>query len=293
MKYMLFFLFFFPAVLIAQREVLIRSWQDTTRLAVTEREGKLWLQELGGLRAEPPTLRRPLALRFIRLDDADLLLGYGLAEPEKGFYYTVAAQLLSEEGVPVLDGPGILQGDFGVLPPGAQGEKEVRWLDATEEGLDFGRAYRLVVMVELWGPVDCPGERPRFAFDRQWPHYAAAGVGLALVGVGQLYRQQKVDNYDTYRDFRAEGKSKADAQPFFDKAVDQEKSTKLFTYAGWAVLGVDAALFLYRMIDTRQRQKQWDQYCSPSSFSLQLTSPGGAAAGGVATGVEVCWTVRF
>ncbi len=261
----------FPLLLLAQKKNLIYTQRDTIQFEVVERSGKLALQ------FNPEQTKHTdfstsyfMAITGLRLEEADLQLAYELGAAEKGFNYISSVLLLNQTSRVITPLPFKAKGDLGTLPEGTAGLRSMTWLDALEDVLIFDQKYQLVLSTELWGNVDCTDIRPAFTLAQQLPHLGIAAGGLILTGIGQFQKSKKIDAYNTYKNYHANGESYELAQPFFVQAKDYEKDARLYTYAGWAVLSLDAAVYLYRALNTRARQKQYDKYCGKESFSLRL-----------------------
>ncbi|MEQ1744756.1 MAG: hypothetical protein ABMA02_04980 [Saprospiraceae bacterium] len=153
-------------------------------------------------------------------------------------------------------------------------QRELVWLDVLEHLPEFEGPYGLYIRRSLMGAVNCTGERPVFSLKKQLPHYAAAGAGLALVGLGQVYNQQKIDAYAQYRAYWADGKSRDEAEdPFLKTAEDKKKAAEMCTYVGLALLGADAVWYALRAMKIKRRQKAYDKFCAPPSTSLLQVRP--------------------
>ena len=279
----LFFLGLLPGLLCAQKKALIYTQRDTIQFEVVEQSGKLALQfNLEQTKHADFTTSYFMAITGLRLEDADLQLAYELGSTEKGFNYITSVLLLNQTGRVITPLPFKAKGDLGSLPEGTVGLRSMTWLDALEDVLIFGQKYQLVLSTELWGNVDCADVRPAFTLGQQLPHLGIAAGGLILTGIGQFQKSKKIDAYNTYKNYHANGESYELAQPFFEQAKDYEKNARLYTYAGWAVLSLDAAVYLYRALNTKARQKKYDKYCGKESFSMRLdTRPLGDGSKGM------------
>jgi hypothetical protein len=261
----------FPVLLCAQKKALIYTQRDTIQFEVVERSSKLTLlfnpeQTKHG----DFTTSYFMAITDLRLEDADLQLAYELGATEKGFNYISSVLLLNQAGRVITPLPFKAKGDLGSLPEGTAGLRSMTWLDALEDVLLFGQKFQLVLSIELWGNVDCADVRPAFTLSQQLPHLGIAAGGLILTGIGQFQKSKKIEAYNTYKSYHTNGESKELAQPFFEQAKNYEKDARLYTYAGWAILSLDAAVYLYRALNTKAKQKQYDKYCGKDSFSLRL-----------------------
>lgn len=260
-----------PMLLCAQKKALIYTQRDTINFTIVEQSGKLALQyNVEETKHADFTTSHFMAITGLRLEDADLQLAYELGATEKGFNYITSVLLLNRAGRVITPLPFKAKGSLGSLPEGTVGLRSMTWLDALEDVLIFGQKYQLVLSTELWGNVDCADVRPAFTLGQQLPHLGIAAGGLILTGIGQFQKSKKIDAYNTYKNYHANGESYELAQPFFEQAKDYEKNARLYTYTGWAVLSLDAAVYLYRALNTKARQKQYDKYCGNKSFSLRL-----------------------
>ncbi|WP_421799177.1 hypothetical protein [Haliscomenobacter sp.] len=267
----IFLLGLLPGLLCAQKKALIYTQRDTIQFEVVEQSGKLALQfNPEQTKHVDFTTSYFMAITGLRLEDADLQLAYELGSTEKGFNYITSVLLLNQTGRVITPLPFKAKGALGSLTEGTVGLRSMTWLDALEDVLIFGQKYQLVLSAELWGNVDCADVRPAFTLGQQLPHLGIAAGGLILTGIGQFQKSKKIDAYNTYKSYYSNNQPYKLAQPFFDQAKDYEKEARLYTYAGWAVLSLDAAVYLYRALNTMARQKQYDKYCGNQSFSLRL-----------------------
>ena len=263
------FLLVFPWVLQAQKKSLIYTERDTLSFQLTEKAGKLAL-EYAEFNTNAFTKKHFMAIQGLQLEDADLVLSYQVDEIEANFNYITSMLIINPANQVIAPPPFKAKGDLGKLNDGLFGQRSISWEDALEDVLLFGQTYRLVLSAEMWGPVACAEKRPTFTLQQQVPHLGIAAGGILLTGIGQFQKSKKVDAYNTYKTYHTTGESLVLAQPFYDKAKAYEKDARLFTYTGWAVLGLDAAVYLYRVFNTKARQKQYDKYCQDDALSLRL-----------------------
>lgn len=281
-----------PCFLFAQKRALIYTERDTISFAVVEQSGKLSLQ----FNPEQTvvgvfTKKHFMAITQLGLQDADMRLEYELNPSEDNFNYIISVLLLDQAKRAITPLPFKAKGDLGALPQGVAGLRSLSWLDALEDVLIFGQKYQLVLSTELWGTVDCEEERPTFKLTQQLPHFGIAAAGLVLTGIGQFQKSKKVDAYNTYKNYHANGEIYELAQPFYEQAKDYDKEARLYTYAGWAVLSLDAAVYLYRVFNVKARQKMYDKYCDPKTTSLRLdTRPLGD--GSKAMQIQLAFTLK-
>ena len=254
--------------------------------------------------------RRP-ALRWLAVPD-------GVQGVRRGDYPLVAAILLREGDLVLQYEPGRSPADQSYrieleiqLPDGSRiapqpqelteavaetgkGLRELIWQDALEYLPDFEAKYALLLRRSLMGAVNCSGERPVFSLKKQLPHYVLAGAGLALVGLGQVYNQQKKDAYAQYRAYWADGKTREEAEdPFLKTATDKKKAAELSTYVGLALLGADAVWYAVRALKIKARQKTYDKFCAPPPATSFLQVKPAAIPSGTLPGLGISLTISL
>lgn len=271
------------APLFAQKTYPLRVDTTRARLNLTVVNGRLDLQ------AEINDNSGFLPITGIKLDDADLHIDYQLKGVDKGLTPRFIVHLIDATGMAYYPSVLRLKGD---MPPAGSPLAPVVWLDITEKILLPGQSYELVIEKILMGPFDCDAPRPAFTIKQQLPHYAAAVAGLAAVGMGQVYRTQKEEAYDTYREFWSNENTKEEADVYLVRASDKEKSAKTATYVGIAILGFDALTYAYRQIQIRKKQRFFDKHCTQQGMSLQWQpyweqTPNGSVTGAVGAGIRL------
>lgn len=291
--FFIFWLLTLPAFMAAQREALIRSETDTLVFELGEKEGRLALMERPSA-FSGSSVRNALRINYaLRLNDADLVLEFNLAPPpEKGFFYRTKVVFVDYEN-PAQKSSGLTMEEVLEIRDAPYNGKPWILPDATEHYLEYNRPYSLIMTTELWGNIACSNTRPAFSVNQQWPHYAAAGIGIGLVGIGQIYRQQKKDAYNNYRDFWVKRLPETEAQPFLDQAKKKDNTTKALTYSGWAILGLDAGILAYRWLRIKKQQRKFDLYCSPESLSIQIKPKLEFAPGELAPTPVFAFTLKF
>ena len=211
-----------------------------------------------------------LFLNSLELSDADMILSYEVRGVKKTSSYTLDISLLPEIGYKTYPELGEVVSPFTETKKQLEGAQQLIWMDVGDDVLNLGQKYTLLVRKTLLGLINCEEERPEFNTKQQWPHYVGAGAGVLLIGMGQLYRQQKEDAYNNYLNFWTDGKPIEDAEPFLSEAQKKEESMKLLTYSGIAILGVDAILFFYRQMKIKKKQQTFDKYCHPDGLSISI-----------------------
>ncbi|MCB0580964.1 MAG: hypothetical protein KDD10_16840 [Phaeodactylibacter sp.] len=241
-----------PAWLFAQPEVL----QSATRSISAEID-----LANGKLNPAPSASQAPANL-IQRLDleakDYDLIINYSLApaEPDQYYQVTLNAEL---DGEPIRPAPEHLQGELGQPVTGTN--HAISWTRLLEQYINLEGKISFTLHAELWGerilPIDCDVV-PSFSGKQRLPHYIAAGAGALAIGAGQLFKNQSNDIYDN--EYLA-SETLAEAQPRYDDANGKHHTYLILTYAGAAVLAVDAAWYIIRQIRYNKKMKLYKQYC--------------------------------
>lgn len=254
-------IFLLPLLVNGQRTFLMDTVVDSFSIELIIKENRLFLQ--GTALSKSAFL--PIA--EINLEDADLVVSYRLGGMKKSDSYYFELMLTDPLGNRKKALPSALTGATIQKNSGDKELHEVVWMDITETALWPNGKYTLEVHKNLIGEIDCEDVRPVFSYKQQWPHYAAAGVGLALIGASQIYRSKKEDAYNTYKDYWKESRTSTEANPFLEKARDYESKTKNYLLAGIAVIGADAIVYAIRQFNIRERQKQFDKYCTGTGLT--------------------------
>ena len=162
---------------------------------------------------------------------------------------------------PLSISPEQLKGEVGRLSSG--GAKQAILSGLMERFINLEGELSLTLTAEQWGEfvlplgIDCDNP-PTFTGKQKMPYIIAAGVGVASIGVGQLMKQQSEDTYDN--DYLTAG-SLAEAEPIYEDANSKHHNYLILTYAGSAILVLDAALYIIRGARHQRRLKLFKQYC--------------------------------
>lgn len=207
----------------------------------------------------------------VRLEDADLVLDYRPGKAGEGKLHSIALDLELPDGQTIIQ-PSSEVPDRDI----ANGLKQKVWPDVADWISMTGNTYKLRVHRYLMGAVNCDAPYPAFYLRKKIPYYAAGGVGLILVGLGQQFRLQKNDYYATYQRLWREG---AEAPPPTDnpltKARNKNKAFQICTWAGIGILAADALLFTSQHLKIKRKQKDYDRFCGQKpSLQLQPTGQG-------------------
>jgi len=206
----------------------------------------------------------------IRIEEADIVLEYNAGNAEDASTYTFALSLKLPDGQVVSPEPTAVE----YRNDAKNKTRNLVWHDAAEWIREPGFSYTLSVQRSLMGAVNCESGRPSFSVQQKIPYYAVAGTGLVLIGLGQVYRQQKNDFYKTYELRWTDGASlpenKADDPR--EKALKKNRSYQACTWIGVGLLLVDGAVFARKSVKIKQKQRLYDKHCGKQP-SLQLNSP--------------------
>lgn len=254
----------------AQKNYWLRTITDSLEFQVTTVNRQLSLNWQA-----PPAIFNAKAGDFpivtaIVLLESDLVLTYLPGNTKNGRSYEINLGLRAPGGDSIAPKPY----EWPETRPAVPGQESLQmvWLDFAEHLSEFGSNFTLYVARTLLVTVNCAAPRPAFNLPKQLPHFAAGAAGAALIGLGQVYNQQKKEAYRQYRNSWAAGDSREAAEnPFFQTAAEKRKAARVCTYTGWALLGADALWYALRWIRFRQRQREYDRFCGKPAFStLQL-----------------------
>lgn len=249
-----------PPALRAQERLLL-SDTDTIHFAIRNPAG---IPKLDWARPAPDGNGPGLAgIQWLELNDAGLVLSYQLPplnarETGSGFYYELAIGLIGEDGSLAWKGDAVrVDRSFNHL--------RWAWPDALEKGLDFNRSYRLLISTGLRGnlerlELDCSQEGA-FPAGSLAPNIALGGAGLGMLGAGLAYRVSADKNYEDYRQRWSGGHPPAEAEPYYDQAKKEARISGALTWAGLAVMGIDAAWYSIRMKKHRSNEQLRRKYC--------------------------------
>ncbi len=279
-----------PFWLEAQKLYPVRDRIDSLSFRLAIIEGHMALEWEGNPAVFQPTREFPQIVA-IQLEDGDLTVTYLEGRSPGRNSYQLSLSLQTANGV-ILTPPAYALRDHE-RSDDRPGQYRLIWMDFAEQWLRLGNSYKLFIRRSLMGVVNCSGERPEFPFKKQVPHFAAGGIGAALIGLGAVYRHQSNTAYANYQKFWTGGKPKAESAPFLEEAQKQDQNAQICTYAGLAILGVDLLWYGLRRWKIGRAQHNYDQYCNKSTSSIDLapailfTGPARSVPG---PGLAVCYT---
>lgn len=252
---------------VAQSLFPMKQMEDSLRfkILITNRQLSLEYQNSGGFFntqiAELPVITA------IALQEDDLVLTYKPGKVQSD--YSFQMRLFVETPDSNLLEPHSGELITSVPTTGRNETRQMIWQGFADPLLGLDTVYTLRIRYLIFGALDCE-KRPEFTLKKRLPHYGAGFLGLALVGLGQVYNQQKKDAYTQYQTAWASGAPLEQANsPFFRTAEDKRKDARICTYTGWAILGADALWFTIRWMKFRRKQRVFDLFCAkPVNSSL-------------------------
>lgn len=205
-------------------------------------------------------------LLALRLEGSDLVLAYQPRKAADALSYNLSLRLQLPDGQQISP----LAYEVSDAEQSA-GLRRFVWRDVAEQLPDFNETYVLRIRRSLMGAVNCEGPRPTFTLKKRLPHYAAGGVGLVLVGLGQLYRNQRDGYYTDYQQRWADGlPAPEETSNALKTAKEKDRAASICTWTGLAILGADALLYTWRGLKIKKRQKVYDKFCGTStSFNIR------------------------
>ncbi|MCB0586906.1 MAG: hypothetical protein KDD06_16490 [Phaeodactylibacter sp.] len=237
----------------AQPEVLSTATQ-TARYRINLAAGEL--SPISGGSASGRIESLQASIRY-----GELQLNYSLAPTDDEEQYYLTKLTASLNGQPLLLAPEQIKGDIGRLGNG--GAKQATLTGLLDRFINLEGELSITLTAEQWGEFVLPlgincDEPPTFNGKQRLPYLIAAGVGAASIGVGQLIKQQSDDTYNN--EYLTAG-SLSEAQPIYEDANNKHHTYLILTYAGSAILAVDAVLYIIRGARHQRRLKLFRQYC--------------------------------
>lgn len=206
------------------------------------------------------------------IQNGDLYISYQLNNLEEDHFYEVVPTI-SLDGQKLLLAVDEFRGDLG--RPVSPGRKTIIWLNPLERYINLAGELAITVQAIEWGepdrPYDCALGAPTFTTKQKMPYLLAAGVGVASIGVGQLFKKQSEDAYDLYRDSNA-----STQQSRYDDANGKNHMYLILNYAGIGILAADAVLYLVRQGKYKRDLRNYNNYCQGNKVGFQpiLEMPG-------------------
>ncbi len=202
----------------------------------------------------------------LEIQFGELILTYELPDPGKEKFYEIDCRVLINGEALNLFPEQIRQGQ-------ADGPRNLHMIllsGLLDRFINLKGHLQIEVHAKLMGDfgkiygIDCSAPKPEFGARQQTPYYIAAGVGIAGIALGQLYRSQRDDIYDNEY---LNASSLGEAQPLYEKANARHHTYLILTYAGSAVLVIDTIVYFIRRAKHKKNVKLWES-CPGNRLSL-------------------------
>ncbi len=197
-------------------------------------------------------------------------------------------------GVPLSISEENLHGFYGPnLMALADGVKNVLWMNIIDKHQQLDGKIKVTITSELRGqlevPIDCDNP-PVFTKKQKLPYLIAGGVGVAAIGVGQLF---KAKSNSTYDDDYLTAQTFAEAQPKYESANSDHQTYLILTYAGSTILVADLVMYLIRNGKHKRQMRLYKKFCNGNSLSVSpmIELPSNNASNTGASGLH--FTLNF
>jgi len=213
-------------------------------------------------------LNSEFAIQFtsVELIDKEIIISYTSLLPEGGEYFKPSISFrMNNEQLEVVP-----ENLFGAVQKEMTFTEELEqhqiiWTNLTKEYIELKGQLEITLSVEIFGTrqlpydVDC-GIKPTFTNKQKMPFYTAGIVGAGSLVAGQLLeRKAQTDYEDLYRT----QKSETDAEPFYQDANGTHHTAFIMTYAGAAILAVDAIWFFIKQRRYKKQLDTYNEFCNP------------------------------
>ena len=131
------------------------------------------------------------------------------------------------------------------------------WKNFLESDFLFNQTYEVAILVNLHGNI-CANP-PRFDLSKKLPYYSGALIGLTSLGIGQLYRNQALQEEANYRRLWEEGNPGT-----LDQAESDLRKFRALTHVGVGVLAADGILYYLRNKKHQKAVQKFEKFCSES-----------------------------
>ena len=202
------------------------------------------------------------AIKHIYYKPDDIIVNYALNQPLEKQYYTVS--LLAKLNNQVLEiDPNNLLGDTEKIDQ-LKTDYTIIWANPLEAYIDLEGELELALKIELRGKrylpfkIDCDSLITKYTQIEEFPHYLAAGVGVASIISGQIFKTRSGNIFD--QDYRS-SENILLAEPNYQKANQNHHAYLLLTWAGGTILVADLAFYWWRKKRAKQKEKVYKDNC--------------------------------
>lgn len=205
----------------------------------------------------------------LELKNGELDIIFPTIKNLKEQFYSVGLEI-SLDGKIIVPFQENLRGFYGEkLNSNESGSKRVTWMNLIDNYQQLEGLLKVTIKTELRGelemPIDC-NNPPVFSQKEKLRYYIAGGVGVAAIGVGQLFKNKSQKIYD---DDYLTSLSLDEAQPEYDKANSNHHTYLILTYAGSAILLTDAVLYILRNRKHKAQMRLYKKFCNGNSLSVR------------------------
>ncbi len=204
----------------------------------------------------------------IDVQNSEISIQYTLPElGEEGRFYEVIPIIKLYDEELLLVPHDEFRGDWGQV--NSVGEKKIVWINLQSKYIQLEGRLKVMLTIHRWGekmlPYDCSLGKPQFTSKQRTPFYLAAGIGVASIGLGQLFRSQ---SQSIYNDEYLVSSTLEEASPKYEDANKNHHTYLLLTYIGAGILATDVTLFLFRQRKYKRNKSLYDQYCTESDLVM-------------------------
>jgi hypothetical protein len=137
------------------------------------------------------------------------------------------------------------------------------------------------------GAVNCEAKRPKFAMKDVMPYNYIGFAGIMVLSVGQLFKEAKEEDYNTYKQLWAEGAPDPLLSGYGNttlaRAKKNDDKAKLCTWIGISLLVTNSQFLSLHQVKIKRKQNIYDQFCAPEQKNSLLLSPSKKGVGIVLT----------
>ena len=229
----------------------------------------------------------------LTIENGDLIIEYKLPPNKEKEYYSVGVAF-QRNGIPLEPRPENLRGSLGrrIIVQKGDTLRRITWVDLLENyvNLDDTLTVTLTIVQNglIPGCLDVPCHLGLPDIDRT-PFIIAGAVGVGLIGIGQIFDRRSDDRYEEYANLKPSENPEVEPESLYQDANGKHHTYLGLTYAGLAVLTVDAVWWLVKELQVRRDRRQYRQCCRESAFQWQpvMDLSDGYAAGQVGVKLRV------
>lgn len=148
------------------------------------------------------------------------------------------------------------------------------WQDAAEEILNLGSEYYLLIARSQMDDINCAlDKRPEFKQKQYVPHIAIGVLSVGAIGIAQVFKVQRNDAYETYKNQWRNGEVSSIAAKYYKDAQKKDDTAKILNTVGWSTLALNAIFTYARLRTIKIKQKRYDKFCVDGGAPTLSLSP--------------------